>query len=593
MYSFLEVKLNKQMKTFELLKVYIWTLSYFKYCIVLSLLYVFAGGVLVWGELAIPKRIGYLIDNVLPYKKTDLLIEETLFLVMIILIILASKAVFQFVEIVISNRIIKTQQMDLMTKLQKLGFAFCEENPTGKILSIFENSVKETQRTYTFLFPHFIYSLAQFVVPSVILIMNVPIFFIASMIGNVIYVILNQYANKKIREYLGEESKAAQTSQQLQYDSIVGSIEIQAFGSEKWMINKVMHTFDHFSRMSMGSVYWRHFRFTTVGLTLTISLMLFYSFGLDLIQSGELLTGEFVGYSFLMGLISRGFSVFFYIVPAQQHALSYAKDLYDFMNEKPRVSDICEVVTDPIKHLDIEFNNVSFGYTDDKLVLENLSFKIEQGKKVAFVGESGSGKSTILKLFCRFYDVTAGEVLIGGVNIKRINLEKLRNLFGFVFQDTYLFDLSIMENINFGNPDASKDHVIEAAKKSAIHSLILGTEKGYNTRIGERGVRLSGGEKQRLSIARTLLRSPSIVLLDEATSALDSVNEIYIKEMLSKEFKDKTVVLVAHRLSTIKDCDEIIVLDNGTIAEIGNYDSLINRRGIFYELVMRGEQDAS
>lgn len=553
----------------------------------MTILYVLFGGVMIWGELMIPRRMGYIIDHVIPLNSISILLSQIIFLILITLLILISKSIFKFFEFNISNRIIKNQQTELMLKLQALGFSYYEKVPTGQILSLFENSVKEIQQTYTFLFPHFIYSMAQFVVPSLILIMGEPIFFFASMVGNIIYVFINRSANKKIHHYLGMETEAAKKSQQSLYDVISSMKEMKAMGRQDWLIEQTIEDFDDYRKPRMKSIFWRHFRFTTVGLTLTISMILFYYYGMDLIRSGELLLGEFIGYSFLMGLASRGFSVFFYIVPAQYHALNYAKDIYEFLYLEPDVKENLFSYSKALSNYDIEFNNVSFAY-DHQNVVEDLSLKIPYGKKVAIVGESGCGKSTLLKLIGRFYDVNEGSISLGNQVIDSFKLNELRSHLGYVFQDTYLFNTSILENIRFGRCDATDDEVIEASKLAGAHEFILETDEGYATILGERGSRLSGGQKQRLSIARTFLLNPKIILLDEATSALDTATEVLVKESIDNLSKGKTVIAVAHRLSTIKDYDVIVVLEAGKIVEQGTFDDLMALQSKFYGLVMRG-----
>lgn len=583
--------MKKQLQKKEMLKLYFWTLSYFKPFIIPTFIYVLCGGCIIWGELMIPRRMGYLIDSVVPLKRMDILINQVLILCGIVVLIIIVKSIFNILQQIISYKITKNQQTDLMMKLQKLGFSYYEKVPTGQIISLFENSVSETQQTYTFLFPQFIYSLAQFAVPSFILILSEPIFFFATMVGNIIYIFINQNTNKRIRHYLDVETKAVHESQQSLYDAIVATTELKAMGSKDWIVNRTVEDFNKFRVARMWSVFWRHFRFTTVGLTLTISIILFYFYGLDLVQNGRLLLGEFIGYSFLIGLVSRGFSVFFYIIPAQYHALNYAKGLYEFLNLVPDVTQDDYSLEVQIEKFDVEFINVSFFYKDDEPIINDVSFIIPAGKKTAIVGASGSGKSTLLKLIGRFYDVTHGEILVGGYNIKQLKQDSLRQNFGYVFQDTYLFNMSIKDNIKFGNPNASDEEVVHAAKCAGAHQFIINTEEGYETMVGERGVRLSGGQKQRISIARMMLKKPQIILLDEATSALDNVTESAVKRSLNELSADRTLVTIAHRLSTIRDYDSIIVLEAGKVAEQGTYQSLMDRKGLFYGLVMRGGEN--
>jgi ATP-binding cassette subfamily B protein len=238
----------------------------------------------------------------------------------------------------------------------------------------------------------------------------------------------------------------------------------------------------------------------------------------------------------------------------------------------------------------IEFKNVSYGYTDEREVLKNVSINIEKGKTFALVGPSGGGKTTICHLIPHFYDIEKGEILIDGKEIRTVTRESLRRNIGIVQQDIYLFNASIEENILYGRLDATHEEVVEAAKRANIHDYIMSLEEGYNTQIGERGVKLSGGQKQRLSIARVFLKNPPILILDEATSALDNTTEILIQQALDELCKGRTTIVVAHRLSTVKNADEIAVIADGVISEQGTHDQLIELGGTYkhlYELQFR------
>ena len=232
----------------------------------------------------------------------------------------------------------------------------------------------------------------------------------------------------------------------------------------------------------------------------------------------------------------------------------------------------------------IEFKNVTYGYTDSVNVLKNVSLDIGKGKTYALVGPSGGGKTTICHLIPKFYDAHEGEILIDGMNIDTITRHSLRRAIGIVQQDIYLFNASIKENILYGRLDATDEEVIEAAKRANIHDYIMSLENGYETQIGERGVKLSGGQKQRLSIARVFLKNPPILILDEATSALDNSTEILIQQSLDELCKGRTTIVVAHRLSTIKNADEIAVIEDGAITEKGSHDELMGAGGTYATL---------
>jgi ATP-binding cassette subfamily B protein len=239
---------------------------------------------------------------------------------------------------------------------------------------------------------------------------------------------------------------------------------------------------------------------------------------------------------------------------------------------------------------DIVFNDVTFSYpTGDtgKGVLNNLSLSIESGKTVALVGPSGGGKTTLCNLIPRFYELDGGNITIDGIDITELSRYSLRKNIGIVAQDVFLFSGTVRENIAYGDLDADEDAIIEAAKRANIHDYIMTLEKGYDTRVGERGINLSGGQKQRISIARVFLKNPPILILDEATSALDNVTEMQIQQSLEELAKGRTVIVVAHRLSTIQNADEILVINQDGIAERGNHEELLSLGGIYANLYKR------
>ena len=248
---------------------------------------------------------------------------------------------------------------------------------------------------------------------------------------------------------------------------------------------------------------------------------------------------------------------------------------------EPEITDSVDAVNMKHPDGDICYHDVSFSYEDNEIVLNHIDFTIKSGKSIALVGPSGGGKTTICSLLPRFYDITDGLITIGGQNIKDIKLESLRSSIGIVQQDVYLFGGSVKENIAYGNPDATFDEIVEAAKKANIHDFIMTLPNGYDTFVGERGTRLSGGQKQRISIARVFLKNPPILILDEATSALDNESEQHIQKSLDALSENRTTITIAHRLSTIQNADEILVIDGQTIKERGTHEELIASGGLY------------
>ena len=267
-----------------------------------------------------------------------------------------------------------------------------------------------------------------------------------------------------------------------------------------------------------------------------------------------------------------------------QKGLSGFRRFLDVVETEPEIVNAPDAESIDEVNGHVSYENVSFHYSDDDTpVLSNVTFDIPAGKSVALVGPSGSGKTTICSLLPRFYDVTGGRVTIDGKDVRDLTLESLRNQIGLVQQDVYLFSGTIYENIAYGRPGASKEDVINAAKRAGAHEFIMGLKDGYDTYVGERGVKLSGGQKQRISIARVFLKNPPIIILDEATSALDNESEFAVAKSLGELSEGRTTLTIAHRLSSIRNSDRILVLTDDGIVEEGNHDQLMEQKGIYYQ----------
>ena len=312
---------------------------------------------------------------------------------------------------------------------------------------------------------------------------------------------------------------------------------------------------------------------------ITTVAMVYVSLKLNL--SGELPLAEtilMIMASFIIfeGLIGAGSNM------AILRACENAIDSVGFIDSMPDMRE--GSITEPIKNHDIVFKNVSFSY-DDRPILKNVSAEIKENTMTAIVGPSGSGKTTFCNLIARFWDVNSGEILIGGKNIKDYKIENLMNSISMVFQDVYLFEDTIENNIKFGKQNASHEEVVEAAKKARCHEFIEALPEGYDTIIGEGGASLSGGEKQRISIARAMLKDADIIIFDEATASIDPENEDKLKEAIESLTKNKTVIMIAHRLKTIRNADQILVLKDGEIVECGNHEELIKNNGLYSDLI--------
>ncbi len=266
-------------------------------------------------------------------------------------------------------------------------------------------------------------------------------------------------------------------------------------------------------------------------------------------------------------------------------SLTAAERVFEVLDTRPEVADAEDAVAMPVIEGRVEFRDVTFGYDAHRPVLRHVSFEVPPGEMIGLVGHSGAGKSTTINLICRFYDPDEGEVLIDGIPIRRLRLEDLHSHMGVVPQDTFLFSGTIAENISYAKPGATREEIVRAAKIANAHDFILRKPDGYETLVGEGGAGLSAGERQRVAIARAVLHNPRILILDEATSQVDVQTEKQIQEAINRLAEGRTTVAIAHRLSTLKNADRLLVLKNGEIAEIGTHNDLLEQQGEFYRLV--------
>ena len=322
------------------------------------------------------------------------------------------------------------------------------------------------------------------------------------------------------------------------------------------------------------------------------NLMVLISGGF-MIAWGKLLLSDFIAYLLYVNLFMRPLYRLTVFMEMVVRGMAGFARFYEMMQLVPEIQDVPCPISCPKFKGEIEFRNVVFGYNPERIVLHDFNLKIHPGETVGFVGETGAGKSTVSSLLMRFYEPQSGEILIDGINIQLLRQQELRSQIGMVQQDVFLFSESVKQNIAYGDTAASEAMIREAAKFAAADEFIEHLPQQYDTAIGERGVKLSGGQKQRLSIARVFLKNPPIVVFDEATSALDSKTEQQIQESLEQLSQNRTTLVIAHRLSTVRNADRIVVMDEGRVKEVGNHDALMDRKGLYYELYMaQGEKES-
>jgi ABC-type transport system involved in Fe-S cluster assembly fused permease/ATPase subunit len=366
-------------------------------------------------------------------------------------------------------------------------------------------------------------------------------------------------------------------------DSLLNFETVKYFNNEEHEYKRLDESLQEYEKESINNQYslsYLNIAQTFVIMT-GITIMLVMS-AFD-IRAGSLTIGGFVVINAYMLQLYQPLNFFGTVYREIRQSLTDMENLFSLWEEKPNLSDNDQSAS-KTNQASIRFENVSFDYDERRTIIENISFEVPDGKKVALVGPTGAGKSTISRLLFRFYDPKQGAIYINNENIKDISQSSLRKMIGVVPQDTVLFNDTIYYNISYGNPEASEEQIYEAARSADIHNFVMGLPDGYQTLVGERGLKLSGGEKQRVAIARAILKNPSIFFFDEATSALDSTTEKEIQKNLQAISQNRTTLVIAHRLSTAADADEILVLEQGKITERGTHDQLLTLQGKYAEM---------
>jgi len=367
-------------------------------------------------------------------------------------------------------------------------------------------------------------------------------------------------------------------------DSFAGLRVVKAFGKEKIETTAFAEASFGFSKVGQNIGTTASTVFPIVGLIMWLGSLTIYIFGGLQIIKGNMLFGDIttmVGYA---GMIYGPLQWFANLMQTWAGAMNSANRIFEIIDAVPTVREISEPVIIENYEGHIVLKDVSFSYEPNKPVLNSVSLDVKPGEVIGIVGHSGAGKSTLINLITRLYDVEEGSISIDGHNVRDLSLNDLKNNIGIVLQDTFLFIGSVGENVAYGKPEASMGEIIAAAKAAYAHDFIMKLPDGYDTMIGAGGHGLSGGERQRLAIARAILKNPKILILDEATSSVDTQTESQIQQALSKLSKGKTTFNIAHRLSTLRDADRLIVLENGKIVEAGTHDELNNLKGVYYKL---------
>ena len=484
----------------------------------------------------------------------------------------------------VSQHAIREVSLTIFKHLHSLSLQFHLNRQTGALSKFIDRGTKGIDFLLRYVIFNVVPTFIEIILVSIIL-LNLYGYFYAliTIITITIYVILTFIITQWRVQFRRDMNSADNSVSTKMIDSLLNFETVKYFNNENHEFNRLDVSLKKYelaankSRHSLSLLNIAQIIVIMSGITI---MLVMTAFG---IRSNDISIGGFVVINAYMLQLYQPLNFLGSVYREIQQSLVDMENMFNLLDEKSKVKDSLKQLKINSK-TEIKFSNISFGYDERRTVIKDISFEVPNGKKVAIVGPTGAGKSTISRLLFRFYDPTIGSIYINDENINSISQHSLRKIIGVVPQDTVLFNDTIHYNISYGDPKASEDDIINAAKNADIHDFVIGLPDGYKTIVGERGLKLSGGEKQRVAIARTFLKNPKILFFDEATSALDSSTEKEIQKNLENISKNKTTLIIAHRLSTAAYADNIIVLDKGSIIEQGSHNYLLDLKGKYFEM---------
>ncbi|OEH91397.1 ABC transporter ATP-binding protein [Bacillus solimangrovi] len=473
----------------------------------------------------------------------------------------------------------------LFSHIQKLSLKYYSNTKVGEVISRVIHDVEQTKSfVITGLMNLWLDMMTIIIAIAIMLTLDVKLT-IAAVILFPLYGFSVKFFYSKLRALTRKRSQALAQVQGHLHERVQGMPVIRSFALEDYEQEKFNEQNENFLNKALEHTSWNAKTFAVVNTITDIAPLIVIASAGYLVITQSLSVGTMVAFVAYMDRLYGPLRRLVNSSTTLTQSIASMDRVFEFIDEKYDIVDREDATKLEKVNGNITFNRVSFRYDEENAdVLKDINLKVNSGETIAFVGMSGGGKSTLISLMPRFYDVTDGQILLDGTDIRSYKVRSLRDKLGMVLQDTVLFSESVKMNIMMGNPKASDEEVIEAAKAANAHDFIMQLPEGYDTKVGERGVKLSGGQKQRVAIARVFLKNPPLLILDEATSALDLESEHLIQEALEKLAKDRTTFIVAHRLATITHADRIVLMEDGEIKEVGTHEQLMRERGGYYDL---------
>ena len=560
-------------------------ISYYRNHLGLFILDMIAALLMAGIDLVYPYFTGIFMDDYIPNGKIQSMVIVSLTLLILFIIRLICSHIVNYWGHIMGCKMEFDMRQDLFKKFQSLNFSYYDENKTGVIMSRLVGDLRDiTELAHHG--PEDIFISLIMIIGSFIILFNINAVFTLSIFPIIILIIIFSMWRRNAMMQGFRATRKTQGEINAQIESSIGGIRLtKSFANEDYEYNKFTENNLNYANSWKNALFQMSIFSSGNTFLIDILNLILLIMGGILVYNNTLTFGDFTAFLLYINFLIKPIQRLINFMQQFQTGWAGFERFYEIIQLEPKIKSKENAIYLNNPTGNIIFNHVTFKYeANEEHVLTDFNINIESGKKIALVGESGVGKSTISLLIPRFYDVTSGEILIDDINIKDYELSSLRKNIGHVQQEVYIFYGNIRDNILYGNPQATEEEIIIAAKKARIHDFIMSLENGYDTIVGERGVKLSGGQKQRIAIARVFLKNPAILILDEATSALDNITEMLIQEALEDLTKGRTSIIIAHRLSTIKEADEILVLSKNGISERGTHEELLNKQGYYAEL---------
>lgn len=545
-------------------------------------------------SMLFPALVGKLIDavNGQPVEFGGYTFNGIDSLAIALLLLFTIQAVFAFFRIYLFNdvteRVLMSVRKDTYKHILTLPMSYFTSKRVGELNSRISSDISQIQETFTIV-------IAELIRQSLTLIIGITALTLYSykltliMLGTLpVVIIVAVIIGKKVKAFSKETQKIVSESNVVVEETLTAIQSVKAFANEFFEVNRYQNKVEEVRRVAMKGVYARGFMSSFIIFAIFGAFILVIWQAAKLMETGEMSNGDLTTFLFYTIFVGASIGGAADLYSRLQKGVGATEDLLDIFDEIPENIQVSQK-PNKIENLkgEIEFKNVQFHYPtrSDIEVLKNISFTVKQGERIALVGQSGAGKSTLVSLILRFFDPQSGSITLDNKALSNYDLSELRNEMAIVPQEVILFGGNIQENIAYGKPDASFEEIKEAAKKANALDFIESFPEGFNTVVGERGIQLSGGQRQRIAIARAVLKNPTILILDEATSSLDSESEKLVQEALDELMKDRTSIVIAHRLSTVRKANQILVLKHGEIIERGTHNELSNiENGVYKNL---------